>query len=119
MPFVLLVGNKHYIKVPPRGSILLEAFRVVRLVCRKAASANPVTFCRNLTKGLWSVKEGRYTSVWEFAKPDRIMESPPSTVDGQRPKWLTWDASFVDELKRTMRACAIFAYFPLFWLPYS
>ncbi|MCO5613681.1 hypothetical protein L7F22_067959 [Adiantum nelumboides] len=116
MPIVLLIGNKHYIKVPPRGSILLEALRVIRLAIAKAFSWNILRFRNNLANGILDSTTGQRTSVWEFAKPATILSSLKG-VDS-RPKWLTWDATFVDEVQRTMRACAIFAYYPLFWLPY-
>lgn len=118
MPIVLIIGNKHYVKVPPRGSILVEAMRVLRLVVRRAASWNVLQFRRNLANGV-ADHTGRMVSTWEAAKPATIMAMQEAKgTEVTRPKWLTWDATFVEELQRTMRACAIFAYYPLFWLPY-
>ena len=119
MPIVLLIGDKRYIKVPPRGSILLETLRVLRIVLAKGFSWNILRFRNNLANGVMDcTTTGTRTSVWEYAKPSMVLSSMKGDSSLQRPKWLTWDATFVDELKRTMRACAIFAYYPLFWLPY-
>lgn len=120
MPCILLFGHKRYVKIAPRGSILFEAGRVVRLVVAKASSWNPVTFARNLFSGVQVGSER--VSVFHYAKPAAILEDIQARnggLDATRPAWLTWDATFVDELQRTLRACAIFAYYPLFWLPVS
>jgi len=32
---------------------------------------------------------------------------------------ITWDDVFVDEVKRTLRACQIFLFYPLYWISYN
>ncbi|PRP83295.1 oligopeptide transporter [Planoprotostelium fungivorum] len=97
VPLVLIIGYSRYVKTPPRGSVLLEAFRVWKIVF----SWNPRT---------WFSGEDRY----ELAKPSFITNGPQN-----RPLWLTWDDAFVDELKRTVAACRVFLFFPIYWLAFG
>ncbi|EAU80290.1 peptide transporter PTR2B [Coprinopsis cinerea okayama7 len=102
VPGVLLLGKKKYVVTPPRGSILLETIRVIRLAMTPAWSLNPVQTIRNI----------RAPGFWENAKPSHY---PP----GQVPKSITWDDEFVGEVARTCNACGVFLFFPFFWLCYS
>lgn len=46
----------------------------------------------------------------------------PSNLTRERPELAekcTWDDVFVDELKRTLKACVVFCWFPIYWLCYS
>jgi POT family proton-dependent oligopeptide transporter len=38
---------------------------------------------------------------------------------GEIPAKITWDDEFVGEVDRTCNACAVFLFFPFFWLCYS
>ncbi|KIJ55523.1 hypothetical protein M422DRAFT_151273 [Sphaerobolus stellatus SS14] len=81
-PVVLMAANKTYHKVPPRGSVVAETFRVWRIALRNAEA---------------------YKDMEERG--------------GNR--WLTWDDAFVDEVKRTAKACQIFLFYPLYWISYN
>jgi POT family proton-dependent oligopeptide transporter len=50
--------------------------------------------------------------MWASAKPSNIPVA-------QRPKWMTFDDAFVDELRRGFAACAVFTWYPLYWLAYG
>ncbi|KAF8187138.1 peptide transporter PTR2B [Pholiota molesta] len=102
VPLVLLVGKNNYVKTPPRGSILLETLRVITLALEPKWSINPVTTIRGC----------RAKDFWDPAKPSHY-------ADGQRPKKITWDDEFVEEVARTLNACAVFLFLPFFWLCYS
>jgi proton-dependent oligopeptide transporter, POT family len=102
VPLVLLVGKKNYVMTPPRGSVLLETVRVLRICLKPALSINPVMSWRSV----------RDDNFWEPAKP--------STYAGrERPAKITWDDEFVGEVARTCSACKVFLFFPFFWLCYS
>lgn len=45
--------------------------------------------------------------------------SPAHYADGQRPKKIKWDDEFVEEVAHSLNACAVFCFFPFFWLCYS
>jgi len=43
---------------------------------------------------------------WENAKP--------SNIKGERPTWMTFDDNWVDEVRRGLKACSVFGWFPLY-----
>lgn len=89
IPGILIVfaGKKLYVRNPPRGSIFLEVFKVIRL----------------------SFKYGL-----EGCKPSVLQKEHPEVA-----KNATWDDVFIDELRRTFRACVVFCWYPIYWLCYS
>ncbi|KAL0950328.1 hypothetical protein HGRIS_010299 [Hohenbuehelia grisea] len=102
VPFVLLSGRKQYVVTPPRGSVLLEVLRVITMCMAPKWSINPVR----------TIKACRADDFWDPAKPS-------SYEPGKVPKKITWDEEFVGEVYRTVKACAVFCFFPFFWLCYS
>ncbi|CAO3634834.1 unnamed protein product [Cunninghamella blakesleeana] len=48
------------------------------------------------------------------AKPSQLQQ-----IDPQLASTVTWDDVFVDEVRRTIKACVIFCWFPIYWLCYS
>ncbi|ORZ16385.1 POT family-domain-containing protein [Absidia repens] len=86
---VVILGHKQYVSTPPRGSVFVEAGKVF-------------WFSRKVKGGLDSCKP----SLLQISHPDLAASA-------------TWDDIFVDELKRTLRACAVFCWFPIYWLCYS
>ncbi|KAH8117120.1 PTR2-domain-containing protein [Phellopilus nigrolimitatus] len=107
-PLVLISGSKLYYKVAPRGSIIVEVYRVVRLAF-KGLLTNPVRFLR----------EARTTGIWNRAKPSLLVSSDDTQDKNIGTSMITWDDSFVDEVKRTARACQIALFFPLYWVAYN
>ncbi|KAH0588239.1 putative peptide transporter ptr2 [Termitomyces sp. J132] len=102
VPFVLLFGRKNYIVTPPRGSILVETVRCINCALAPRWSWNPVTTYRRC----------KSADFWDIAKPSHYAE-------GSVPTKITWDDEFVDEVDRTISACKVFLFFPIFWLCYS
>ncbi|RDB19891.1 Peptide transporter PTR2 [Hypsizygus marmoreus] len=102
VPFVLLFGKKYYVVTPPRGSILLETFRVIGYALAPRWSINPLKTIRGI----------RAPDFWDPAKPS-------SYEEGKVPAKITWDDEFVGEVGRTVNACSVFLFFPVFWLCYS
>ncbi|CDS04124.1 hypothetical protein LRAMOSA07079 [Lichtheimia ramosa] len=86
---VIILGRKRYVQTPPRGSVFVEAFKVFYISWFK---------CRK--RGI------------DAAKPSNLAETHPHLT-------VTYDDVFVDELKRTMRACLVFCWYPIYWLCYS
>ncbi|ORZ25685.1 POT family-domain-containing protein [Absidia repens] len=50
----------------------------------------------------------------EACKPSNLLHTHPDMVAKA-----TWDDIFVDELRRALRACVVFCWFPIYWLCYS
>ncbi|KAI7901751.1 POT family-domain-containing protein [Cokeromyces recurvatus] len=89
IPGILVVwaGKKHYVRNPPRGSIFIEAIKVIS----------------------FSFKYGL-----EGCKPSVLCTTHPEVAER-----ITWDDIFIDELRRTFRACIVFCWYPIYWLCYS
>lgn len=100
-PFVLWAGRKRYITSPPTGSVLSTFFRLFRFASKGKWSLNPFRTYRNLSS----------PQFWEDAKP--------SNVVGEKPKWMTFDDVWVDEVARGIKACGVFCWYPLYWLTYN
>lgn len=101
-PLVMLWGRKRYVRRAPDGSVLVPALRVFFLAQRGRWSINPWATWRNMHDG----------TFWEKVKPSNI------SVEN-RPKWMTFDDAWVDELRRGFNACAVFCWYPIFWLCYN
>ncbi|KAI0653886.1 oligopeptide transporter [Cubamyces menziesii] len=101
-PFVLYFGRNMYVTSPPQGSVLSKSLRIWRQAAKGRWSWNPRQFWRNMTA----------EDFWESAKP--------SNFKGEsRPRWMTFDDVWVDEVKRGFKACSVFMWFPIYWLTYN
>ncbi|KAI0002460.1 peptide transporter PTR2A [Russula compacta] len=101
-PIVLFFGRNRYRRSSPQGSVLAKSFRLWRYAARGRWSPNPVMLYKNL----------KADDFWESAKPSNI-------PDSQRPKWMTFDDKWVDEVRRGFKACSVFTWYPLYWLAYN
>lgn len=101
-PFIMIWGRKRYRQSPPQGSVVSKAARVFIFVLKDRWHWNPVKFWKRTHDG----------TLWEAAKPSNI-------APGSRPAWMTFDDAWVDEVRRGFAACAVFCYYPLYWLAYN
>ncbi|KAF9905399.1 peptide transporter ptr2 [Linnemannia zychae] len=90
--FALWVGKDKVVKTEPRGSVLIESFRVFGIALRNG---------RNL----------------DAAKPSVIQTRESNPEEAMRG--VTWDDIFIDELRLTLKACSVFLFFPLYWVIYN
>jgi hypothetical protein len=86
-------GNKTYVKTPPRGSVVVESWRVFVLAAKGKWSLNPITLIRRFTR----------KDFWDSAKPSFYAGGE----HGSQPKGITWDDEFVDEVYRAVKACKV------------
>ncbi|PPQ93583.1 hypothetical protein CVT25_005463 [Psilocybe cyanescens] len=101
-PIVLFVGRNKYARSPPTGSVLGTAFRLFRYAAGGKWSWNPIRTYQNFTQ----------PGFWDNAKPSRQAAE-------KRPAWMTFDDVWVDEVKRGLKACTVFCFFPIWWLTYN
>lgn len=101
-PAVVWYCNKIYVHTPPAGSVLGPALRIFMMANKGRWSINPVKTYHNLHDGMF----------WERVKPSNIEPS-------RRPKWMTFDDQWVDEVARGFAACSVFLWVPLYWLTYN
>lgn len=98
-PPVLWFGYNMYVKSPPGGSVLSTSLRVFRLAAKGKWTLNPIQLRRN------------------FAAPDFYESAKPSYVTrngGERPRWMTFDDQWVDEVRRGFKACSVFLWYPIY-----
>ncbi|CAN9223134.1 unnamed protein product [Alternaria alternata] len=91
---------KHYVKKPPQGDVLVKSMRTYGLVLKGRFSLNPVRTWKNLSD----------PNIWDAAKPSKI---------ANKPAWMTFDDAWVEEVRRGIKACQVFFWLPIFWLPYG
>ena len=99
-PIILIICRKRYVRRAPAGSTLANALRLYGLAMKGQWSLNPVTTFRNL----------KDPERWENVKPSKL---------ANKPAWMTFDDAWVDEVRRGIKACYVFLWFPIFWLPYG
>lgn len=96
-PLVLWLGRNRYKRSPPTGSVLATALRLWRYAAKGRWSLNPMKCYKKLTA----------PDFWENAKPSKIPVE-------QRPKWMVFDDVWVDEVKRGLKACSVFCWYPIY-----
>ncbi|KAL0572111.1 hypothetical protein V5O48_009850 [Marasmius crinis-equi] len=102
-PLILWLGRHQYIRSPPAGPVLSTAFRLWKLAAKGRWSANPVDTYKRL----------KADDFWENVKPSKLDR------EGKKPAWMTFDDQWVDEVNRGFKTCAVFAWYPVFWLSYN
>lgn len=101
-PAVMFWGRNRYKHAPAQGSVLGKAVRTLLFAMHGRWHWNPVVMWKRTHDG----------NLWESAKPSNIEPA-------RRPAWMTFDDAWVDELRRGFAACAVFCYYPLYWLAYG
>ncbi|KAG6888586.1 hypothetical protein C0995_007268 [Termitomyces sp. Mi166 len=100
-PLILWVGRNRYIHSPPTGSVLATALKLFGIAAQGRWSLNPVKTFKALTAD----------DFWENAKPSKLGD--------KKPEWMTFDDNWVDEVRRGLKACAVFCWYPVYWLTYN
>lgn len=101
-PAIMWWGRKRYRQAPPQGSVVSKSFKLLARACKGRWSINPFRTWKNMHDG----------TFWSSVKPS-------NTPMDQRPAWYTFDDAWVDEVRRGFAACAVFAWYPLWWLTYN
>ncbi|KKK13937.1 hypothetical protein P175DRAFT_0453555 [Aspergillus ochraceoroseus IBT 24754] len=99
-PMVLFFCRHKYQVTPPTGSVAAKAFKLWSFALKPCWSWNPITFVKNC----------RRPGFWEDVKPSRVEK---------KPAWMTFDDLWVDEVRRAVKACAVFLWYPIYWLAYG
>ncbi|KAF5988098.1 proton-dependent oligopeptide transporter POT family [Fusarium coicis] len=101
-PLVMWLNRHNYERRPPAGSVLEPALKTWFLAQKGCWSINPFATWKKLHRD----------DFWERVKPSNFSHE-------NRPKWMTFDDAWVDELSRGFNACAVFCWYPIFWLCYN
>ena len=100
-PVVLWFCRKKYHTMPPTGSVLIRAFKLLMFAQKGKWSMNPAQTRKNL----------KSDNFWEDVKPSKLGAAKPS--------WMQFDDAWVDQVARGLRACSCFTWIPLYWLSYN
>jgi len=92
-PIVLAVMKKHYVLREPTGSVFGKFTKLTRLALKDGGS-----------------KRIGKPEFWDHVKPSRVEN---------KPSWMTFDDAWVDEVARGVKACSVFAFYPIWWLAYN
>jgi POT family proton-dependent oligopeptide transporter len=95
VPFVLYFVRPKLYLAPAQGSVVLEAWRVVK-----------TAFARGGIRGWWKGGD----TFWNAAKPS-VMEARDGVIDRSV---VQWDDLFVDEIRQSISACSVFLLIPIF-----
>ncbi|KAK2748515.1 hypothetical protein FQN57_000648 [Myotisia sp. PD_48] len=99
-PLVLFLCRNKYIRTAPAGSVYYKAMKVWGMAMHGKWSWNPVRTYKNFQQ----------PGMWERARPSN---------NPVKPVWMTFDDAWVDEVRRGVLACAVFLWYPLYWLSYN
>ncbi|WOO79626.1 Peptide transporter PTR2 [Vanrija pseudolonga] len=95
MPIVLAIIHPKLVKLPPQGSVVPDVYRLVK---RCIAKGGALRLCTGRTNDEW----------WSQGKPSSMPVAEREGID--------WDDKFVEEVRATFSACAVFALIPIFIL---
>ena len=95
MPLVMLLAYTRTVRLPPKGQEVTDVFRIIILAIK-----------RNRGK-LWTA------DAWECVKPSTLDREGVVTVNN-RP--VTWSEKLVEEVRRTMTACSMFLFLPIYFV---
>jgi POT family proton-dependent oligopeptide transporter len=101
-PVVLILCRKHYVLTPPTGSVFAKFWQLWGYASKGHWHLNPVKTYKSMSA----------PGFWDRVKPSNIPAA-------ERPAWMTFDDAWVDEVRRGLKACAVFLYLPLYWLAYG
>lgn len=94
LPFLLIIIGPKLVKKPASGSQLGNFFSVIWLSFKRGG-----------------IKKLGKPTFFESAKPSVLAESGVTTYKG---KTIPWNDGFVEDVKRTLVACQIFLFFPIY-----
>ncbi|KAL4956726.1 POT family-domain-containing protein [Aspergillus filifer] len=82
---------------------------LVLFTCRKQYMVTPPT----------GSVAGKAFRLWAFALRPHLSWNLVKFNVRHRPSWMTFDDLWVDEVRRGVKACGVFAWYPLYWLAYG
>lgn len=97
LPIVLWWASPRLVKLPPQGSVIPDTWKVIKMC---------------LSNGGWKRIGRGGSSWWDVAKPSVIREREGRLDESK----VHWDDKFVEEIRQTLNACAVFMFIPIFQL---
>lgn len=66
-----------------------------------------LVFAWEKSPGIKGLRDGQF---WTRAKPSNVEN---------KPAWMTFDDTWVDQVRRGLKACKVFLWLPVYWLAYN
>lgn len=95
LPLLLIMYRKRIVRVNSKGSEVAEVFRIVHVALKRSKGK------------IWA------PGFWNRAKPSVLAQEGWTRVDGRD---ITWTDKLVEDVRRTMHACVLFLFFPVWYL---
>jgi len=92
-PIIMLICRNKYAKRPPTGSVLGKSIALVTYGIKK--------------NGIGAFNKDYF---WDSIRPSQVAD---------KPSFMTFDDAWVGEVRRGLKACAVFLWYPIFWLAYN
>lgn len=99
LPIVMLYLNKKMTKTPPAGSILTNVLKILKVTIG------------GILKG-----KAKSDAVWEYARPNNMIARGRIYYNEKKQSPITWNDQWVKDVRKTLDACKIFIYFPIFFI---
>lgn len=99
---ILFFCRNMYVRREAEGSVLVPATRLLLKGMKGRFHLNPITTWKHMHDG----------TFWPSLRPSAIAPE-------NRPAWYAFDDAWVDEVRRGWAACAVFLWYPIFWLCYN
>lgn len=99
-PIVMIWCRNKYVRRPPTGDVLYKAVRLIGFAMKGSWTLNLKTLIARI----------KSDELWERAKPSHV---------ANKPKFMTFDDAWVDEVRRGLSACGVFVFLPMYWLVYN
>lgn len=106
---VLVLGKRFYVVRPPKGGIIVSAFRACWVGLVNKGKMGEFDSC-HFHQSVPVCKVDKFHA--DAAKPSY------QEAHGRKHK-TPWNDHFVDELKRGLVACRVFVFYPIYWLVYG
>ncbi|CAF3610491.1 unnamed protein product [Rotaria sp. Silwood1] len=97
---VLVIGRNQYVQKPPSGSLIIRAARVTVTAIRMRR------------------KLGKQPNRPDFLDYAKDMSSASDLNEKETVSKLS-NNEFIDDLKKAVRACRVFAFYPFYWICYN
>ncbi|KAF1844045.1 MFS peptide transporter [Cucurbitaria berberidis CBS 394.84] len=95
-PLILWVFRGSYTTASPESPVFGKAMRLLALSMKGRWSWNPIRTYRSIQQ----------PDFWDRVKPSNIANCPT---------WMTFDDSWVDEVRCGVQVCKVFCWYPLYW----
>lgn len=99
LPIVMLYLDRRMKKTPPAGSILTNIMKILKVTIG----------------GILAGKVNKH-EVWEYARPANMIQRGRVYYNQNKKTPITWDDQWVIDVRKTLDACKIFIYFPVFFI---